>query len=61
MKTEKQEDLLTSGGVAKELGASDAKVKKVIKELAIRPKAKKGVCNYYSRDVLPKIREALKK
>jgi hypothetical protein len=61
MKTEKQEDLLTSGGVAKELGASDAKVKKVIKELAIQPKAKKGVCNYYTRDVLPKIREALKK
>ena len=60
MKTDKQEDLLTSGGIAKELGASDTKVKKVIKDLAIQPKAKKGVCNYYSRDVLAKIRAALK-
>jgi len=60
MKAEKQEDLLTSGGIAKELGASDTKVKKVIKDLAIQPKAKKGVCNYYSRDVLAKIRAALK-
>jgi len=60
MKAEKQEDLLTSGGIAKELGASDTKVKKVIKDLAIQPRAKKGVCNYYSRDVLAKIRAALK-
>ena len=60
MKAEKQEDLLTSGGIAKELGASDSKVKKAIKELAIQPKAKKGVCNYYSRDALGKIRKALK-
>ena len=60
MKAEKQEDLLTSGGMAKELGASDTKVKKVIKDLAIQPRAKKGVCNYYSRDVLAKIRAALK-
>ena len=61
MKAEKQEDLLTSGGIAKELGLSDANVKKVIKELAIQPKAKKGICNYYSRDVLAKIRAGLKK
>ncbi len=60
MKTEKQGNLLTSGGIAKELGASDAKVKKVIKELAIQPKDKKGVCNYYSRDVLARIKGALK-
>ena len=37
MKAEKQEDLLTSGGIAKELGVSDSKVKKVIKQLAIQP------------------------
>jgi hypothetical protein len=60
MQNEKQEDLLTAGGVAKELGVSDAKVKKVIKELAIEPKAKKGVCNYYSRDVIEKIKVAIK-
>ena len=60
MEAEKQEDLLTSGGIAKELGVSDSKVKKAIKELAIQPKAKKGVCNYYSRDALAKIKSALK-
>ncbi|MGD0229718.1 MAG: hypothetical protein ABSC19_05070 [Syntrophorhabdales bacterium] len=60
MTTEKQEDLLTSGGIAKELGVSDAKVKKAINELAIQPKAKKGVCSYYPRDVLTRIKGALK-
>jgi len=60
MKAEKQEDLLTSGGIAKELGVSDSKVKKVIKELAIQPQAKKGVCNFYSREALAKIKSALK-
>ena len=60
MKNEQQADLLTAGGVAKELGVSDAKVKKVIKELAIEPKAKKGACNYYSRDVIKKIKVAIK-
>jgi len=60
MTAEKLEDLLTSGGIAKELGVSDVKVKKVIKELAIQPKAKKGVCNYYSQDALAEIKAALK-
>jgi hypothetical protein len=60
MATEKPQDLLTSGGIAKELGIPDAKVKKTIKELAIQPKAKKGVCSYYSRDELIRIKEALK-
>ncbi len=59
MATEK-EDLLTAGSIAKELGVSDAKVKKAIKELAIEPKAKKGVCCYYSQDVLARIKTALK-
>ncbi len=60
MGAEKQENLLTSGGIAKELGVSDAKVKKAINELSIQPKAKKGVCCYYSRDELAKIKGALK-
>ncbi len=60
MTAEKQDDLLTSGGIAKELGLSDAKVKKAIKELAIQPKTKKGICSYYSRDVLTKIKATLK-
>ena len=60
MKNEQQADLLTAGGVAKQLGVSDAKVKEAIKELAIEPKAKKGVCNYYSRAVIEKIKAAVK-
>jgi Mn-dependent DtxR family transcriptional regulator len=60
MSAEKKEDLLTSGAIAKELGVSDAKVKKAIKELAIQPKAKKGVCSYYSQDALAEIKAALK-
>jgi hypothetical protein len=59
MATEKK-DLLTAGSIAKELGVSDAKVKKVIKELAIEPKMKKGVCSYYSRDALADIKAAVK-
>jgi hypothetical protein len=55
-----KEDLLTAGSIAKELGVSDAKVKKAIKELAIEPNAKKGVCCYYSRDVLAAVKAAIK-
>jgi hypothetical protein len=53
-------DLLTAGNIAKELAVSDAKVKKAIQELGIKPKAKKGVCNYYSKDTVSKIKAALK-
>ncbi len=53
-------DLMTSGNIAKALGVSDAKVKKAIKELGIKPEAKKGVCNYYSRGALAKLKTALK-
>jgi hypothetical protein len=60
MTTEKDQDLLTSGSIAKELGVPDAKVKKTINELAIRPKAKKGHRNYYSSDVLTRIKGALR-
>jgi hypothetical protein len=56
-----KKDTITSGDIAKELGVSDGKVKKAIKELGIEPQAKKGVCNYYSRDALAKIKEALRK
>jgi hypothetical protein len=53
-------DMLTAGNIAKALGASDAKVKKAIQELGLKPAAKKGVCNYYAKDALPKIKAALK-
>jgi hypothetical protein len=59
MKADDKEDLLTSGGIAKELGVSDAKVKKAINQLAIQPKTKKGACSYYSRDELTRIKETL--
>jgi len=53
-------DLLTAGNIAKQLKVSDAKVKKAIQTLGIKPKAKKGVCNYYSPDVVAKIKSTLK-
>jgi hypothetical protein len=53
-------NLMTTGNMAKELGVSDARIKKAIKELGIKPEAKKGVCNYYSRKALAKIKAALK-
>ena len=59
MKDEKS-DLLTAGNIAKELGVSDVKVKKAIKELGIKPKAKKGICNYYSGDAVAKVKGVLK-
>lgn len=54
-------DLLTAGAIAKAIGAPDAKVKKALKDLAIKPKAKKGVCSYYGKDVLAKVRTAVGK
>ena len=53
-------DLLTAGAIAKLVGASDTKVKGIITEMKIKPVAKKGVCNYYGKDALPKIKAALK-
>ncbi|MBU2446916.1 MAG: hypothetical protein KJ666_15280 [Bacteroidetes bacterium] len=60
-------NLLTAGNIAKQLKVSDAKIKKAIwestpsgQELGIKPKAKKGVCNYYSADTVTKIKTALK-
>lgn len=61
MKAANGDDLLTAGAIAKALGAPDAKVKKAIKDLAIKPKAKKGVCSYYGQDALAKVRAAVAK
>lgn len=55
------DDLFTAGAMAKELGLPEAKVKKAIKELALEPKAKRGVCNLYGRDALPKVKKAVAK
>lgn len=59
MKKEDNSNLLTAGNIAKELGISDVKVKKAIKELGIKPAAKKGVCSYYSTDAVKKVQSAL--
>jgi hypothetical protein len=52
-------NLFTAGAIAKTLGVSDGKVKKAITELKLKPEAKKGVCNYYGKSALEKIRKAL--
>ncbi len=57
---EAKNNLLTAGNIAKQLKVSDAKIKKAIQELGISPTEKKGVCNYYSKDVVAKIKSALK-
>ncbi|MFA6001627.1 MAG: hypothetical protein WC828_05875 [Thermoleophilia bacterium] len=54
------DDLLTAGKIAKEIGVSDARVKKAIKELGLEPDAKKGACSYYSKAAISKIKKALK-
>jgi hypothetical protein len=51
---------ITAANIAKELGASPAKVKKAIEALKIAPVAKKGVCTYYSKDAIKKVKAALK-
>ena len=59
MKTENS-NLLTAGAIAKELSMPDTKVKKAIADLKIKPAAKKGVCNYYSKDVVAKVKAVIK-
>jgi len=58
MPTEPQ-TLVTASVMAKDLGISDAKVKKAIKDLNIEPAAKKGCCSYYSQDALARVKAAL--
>ena len=52
--------LFTASVLAKELGVSDAKVKKAIKDLNIVATAKKGCCNCYSQADLDRLRGTLK-
>jgi hypothetical protein len=54
------QELITAANIAKELGASPAKVKKAIEGLGLQPAAKKGVCSYYGRGDVKKIQAALK-
>ncbi len=52
--------LLTAGNIAKKLRVPDAKVKKAIQSLGIKPLAKKGVCSYYGKESVAKVKQALK-
>ncbi len=54
-------DFMTAGQMAKALKASDAKVKKAIKDLSIQPAAKRGACNLYAPDALQKVKAAVSK
>jgi len=56
-----KQDLFTAGKIAEELGVSANIVKNTIKILNMQPDAKKGVCNYYTKGNLEKIKAALKK
>ncbi len=57
--TAKRVEVLTAGGKAKAIGASDAKVKNAIKTLGIQPTARKGACAYYGPDAIAKVKKAL--
>jgi hypothetical protein len=52
-------DLLTAARIAAQLKVSDARVKKAIAALGLKPAAKKGVCSYYEKSAVPKIKKAL--
>jgi hypothetical protein len=52
-------DLLTASKIAAQLKVTDAKVKKAIAALGLKPAAKKGVCSYYAKADVPKIKKAL--
>jgi predicted GIY-YIG superfamily endonuclease len=57
---ESKSELLTAGNIAKALSVPDTRVKKAIQELGIKPAAKKGVCNYYTKDTVARVKAALK-
>jgi Zn-dependent peptidase ImmA (M78 family) len=51
--------LFTAATMAKQLGVSDARVKKAITELGLVPAAKKGCCTYYTAEDLAKLTAVL--
>jgi hypothetical protein len=52
-------DLLTASKIAAQLEVTDGKVKKAIAALGLKPAAKKGVCSYYAKGDVAKIKKAL--
>lgn len=53
--------MLTAGKLADTLGVSQGKVKKLIKDLNIKPDEVARGCNYYGPSALTKIKAELKK
>lgn len=53
------EDMLSSGKIAEALKISPAKLKKYISELGIEPAMKKGVCSFYSKQDIDRIKAKL--
>jgi hypothetical protein len=53
------QDLLTAATIATQLKVSDAKVKKAIAAIGLKPAAKKGVCNLYAKGDVARIKKAL--
>ncbi|MBK9796945.1 MAG: hypothetical protein IPP58_10695 [Holophagaceae bacterium] len=51
--------LYTASAMAKQLGASEAKVKKAIKDLGLAPVAKKGCCAFYGAEQMAKVQAGL--
>ena len=52
--------LSTASALAKDMGVSDAKVKKAIKELGLTPAARKGCCSLYDDEALAKLKAFFK-
>ena len=46
--------------MAKDLGVSEAKVKKAIQELGLAPTAKKGCCSFYNAEAMAKLKAFFK-
>lgn len=51
--------LMTANAMAKDLGVSEAKLKKAILELGLVPTARKGCCSYYTVEDRRKLKGVL--
>lgn len=52
--------LITASAMAKNLGVSEVKVKKAIKEWGLRPAAERGCCTFYGPEEMSKLKAFLK-
>lgn len=50
---------VTVGSISRELGLSEAKVKKAIETLAIEPVGKRGVCKLYAPDTVDAVKKTI--